>query len=74
MHYSSTAPTNDRADGEDGRPLGLANRRPSMSSGPITSRKPSAGGSRIHTPPPSPADMLADGASSTPKRLVDGKS
>uniref|UniRef100_A0A1B0BKD6 BCL-11A-like CCHC zinc finger domain-containing protein n=1 Tax=Glossina palpalis gambiensis TaxID=67801 RepID=A0A1B0BKD6_9MUSC len=68
---SNQAPTNDRADGEDGRPLGLANRRPSISSGPITSRKPSAGGSRIHTPPPSPADMLADGASSTPKRLVD---
>lgn len=65
----SIGPSNDRADTEDGRPLSLANRRPSLSA---ASRKAS-GGSRIHTPPPSPADMLADGASSTPKRLVDGK-
>ncbi|XP_065362918.1 B-cell lymphoma/leukemia 11B isoform X2 [Calliphora vicina] len=64
---STQGPSNDRADTEDGRPLSLANRRPSLSA---PTRKPS-GGSRIHTPPPSPADMLADGASSTPKRLVD---
>ncbi|XP_058983180.1 B-cell lymphoma/leukemia 11B-like [Musca domestica] len=68
-HCSNQGPSNDRADTEDGRPLGVANRRPSVSA-PINARKTS-GGSRIHTPPPSPADMLADGASSTPKRLVD---
>ncbi|XP_055842310.1 B-cell lymphoma/leukemia 11A isoform X2 [Episyrphus balteatus] len=60
-------PASDR-DADDGRPLSLVNRRPSISA-PITNRKPS--GTRIHTPPPSPADLLADGASSTPKRLVD---
>ncbi|XP_046801855.1 B-cell lymphoma/leukemia 11A isoform X1 [Lucilia cuprina] len=64
---STQGPSNDRADTEDGRPLGLANRRPSLTA---PTRKPSSG-SRIHTPPPSPADLLADGASSTPKRLVD---
>ncbi|XP_037917067.1 B-cell lymphoma/leukemia 11A isoform X2 [Hermetia illucens] len=63
----SQGPTSDR-EGDDGRPLSLVNRRPSISA-PITSRK--ASGSRVHTPPPSPADLLADGASSTPKRLVD---
>lgn len=63
-------PLNDRDGGDDGRPLSLSNRRPSISA-PIANRKPS--GSRIHTPPPSPADLLADGASSTPKRLVDGE-
>lgn len=63
--------TGDR-DSDDGRPLSLVNRRPSISA-PISSRKPS--GSRIHTPPPaSPAELLiGDGASSTPKRLTDGK-
>ncbi|XP_073835660.1 BCL11 transcription factor chronophage [Musca autumnalis] len=66
---SNQGPSNDRADTEDGRPLGVVNRRPSVSAN-INVRKTSAG-SRIHTPPPSPADMLADGASSTPKRLVD---
>ncbi|XP_059222554.1 B-cell lymphoma/leukemia 11A [Stomoxys calcitrans] len=66
---TNQGPSNDRIDPEDGRPLGVVNRRPSTSA-PISTRKPS-GGSRIHTPPPSPADMLADGASSTPKRLVD---
>ncbi|KAL5277163.1 BCL11A family protein [Megaselia abdita] len=64
----SQGPINDRDGGDDGRPLTLSNRRPSISA-PIANRKPS--GSRIHTPPPSPADLLADGASSTPKRLVD---
>lgn len=32
-----------------------------------------SGSTRVQTPPPSPADMLADGASSTPKRLLTGK-
>ncbi|KAM7350576.1 BCL11 transcription factor chronophage isoform 2-T2 [Cochliomyia hominivorax] len=64
---SNQGPANDRADTEDVRRLSLTNRRPSLSA---ASRKVSSG-SRIHTPPPSPADMLADGASSTPKRLVD---
>ncbi|EDW63006.2 uncharacterized protein Dvir_GJ14846 [Drosophila virilis] len=104
---TTQAPSMDR-DADEGRPLSLVNRRPSISA-PITGRKsapvatapPSAtaaaaaaaaaaataaataaaaaaavassaaSGSRIHTPPPSPADLLADGASSTPKRLVD---
>uniref|UniRef100_A0A0K8U2T6 BCL-11A-like CCHC zinc finger domain-containing protein n=1 Tax=Bactrocera latifrons TaxID=174628 RepID=A0A0K8U2T6_BACLA len=66
---STQAPSTDR-DTDDGRPLSLVNRRPSISA-PIISRKTSGSGSRIHTPPPSPADLLADGASSTPKRLVD---
>ncbi|XP_054729055.1 B-cell lymphoma/leukemia 11B isoform X1 [Anastrepha obliqua] len=66
---STQAPTTDR-DADDGRPLSLVNRRPSISA-PIINRKASGSGSRIHTPPPSPADLLADGASSTPKRLVD---
>ncbi|XP_017468634.1 PREDICTED: B-cell lymphoma/leukemia 11A [Rhagoletis zephyria] len=66
---STQAPTTDR-DADDGRPLSLVNRRPSISA-PIIIRKASGSGSRIHTPPPSPADLLADGASSTPKRLVD---
>lgn len=59
-------------DSDDGRPLSLVNRRPSISA-PITSRKPS--GSRVHTPPPtSPSELLiGDGASSTPKRLLNGK-
>lgn len=61
--------TGDR-DSDDGRPLSLVNRRPSISA-PII-RKPS--GSRIHTPPPTSPDELqiGDGASSTPKRLSDG--
>lgn len=69
--FLSAGATGDR-DSDDGRPLSLVNRRPSISA-PISSRKPS--GSRIHTPPPaSPAELLiGDGASSTPKRLTDGK-
>ncbi|TDG39408.1 hypothetical protein AWZ03_014170, partial [Drosophila navojoa] len=99
---TTQAPSMDR-DADEGRPLSLVNRRPSISA-PITGRKSApvgvapptataaaaaataaaaaaaaaaavassaASGSRIHTPPPSPADLLADGASSTPKRLVD---
>nr|XP_014091896.1 uncharacterized protein LOC106618618 isoform X1 [Bactrocera oleae] len=66
---STQASSTDR-DTDDGRPLSLVNRRPSISA-PIISRKTSRSGSRIHTPPPSPADLLADGACSTPKRLVD---
>ncbi|XP_033150393.1 AF4/FMR2 family member 4 [Drosophila busckii] len=90
---TTQAPSMDR-DADEGRPLSLVNRRPSISA-PITCRKSApaaagpaarpttqtqaaaavansaASGSRIHTPPPSPADLLADGASSTPKRLVD---
>ncbi|XP_055603182.1 B-cell lymphoma/leukemia 11B isoform X2 [Uranotaenia lowii] len=63
----SQGTTGDR-DSDDGRPLTLANsRRPSISA-PISARK--ASGSRVHTPPPtSPAELLRDGASSTPKRL-----
>lgn len=59
-------------DPDDGRPLGLVNRRPSISA-PISARKPS--GSRVHSPlPTSPSELLiGDGASSTPKRLADGK-
>lgn len=65
-----TGASGDR-DSDDGRPLSLVNRRPSISA-PISSRKPS--GSRVHTPPPtSPAELLiGDGASSTPKRLLGG--
>ncbi|XP_037038326.1 B-cell lymphoma/leukemia 11A isoform X3 [Bradysia coprophila] len=57
-------------DPDDGRPLGLVNRRPSISA-PISARKPS--GSRVHSPlPTSPSELLiGDGASSTPKRLAD---
>ncbi|KAJ6634697.1 B-cell lymphoma/leukemia 11B, partial [Pseudolycoriella hygida] len=57
-------------DPDDGRPLGLVNRRPSISA-PISARKPS--GSRVHSPlPTSPSELLiGDGASSTPKRLAE---
>lgn len=67
-----TAGSSER-DPDDGRPLGLVNRRPSISA-PISARKPS--GSRVHSPlPTSPSELLiGDGASSTPKRLADGKS
>ncbi|KAL1390377.1 hypothetical protein pipiens_012389 [Culex pipiens pipiens] len=66
----SQATTGDR-DSDDGRPLTLVNsRRPSISAPISSSRK--ASGSRVHTPPPtSPAELLRDGASSTPKRLGD---
>ncbi|TMW48534.1 hypothetical protein DOY81_006385 [Sarcophaga bullata] len=64
---SNQGPSSDRADNEDGRPLSITSRRPSLTA---SSRK-ATGSSRIHTPPPSPADVLGDGASSTPKRLVD---
>lgn len=98
-------PSNDRTEADDGRPLSLANRRPSTTSTSNVTRKTSSssssssvtaisavaaaaaaaaavgaasaistsGSTRVHTPPPSPADMLADGASSTPKRLLTGK-
>ncbi|XP_031626559.1 B-cell lymphoma/leukemia 11A isoform X3 [Contarinia nasturtii] len=61
--------TGDR-DSEDGRPLSLVNRRPSISA-PISTRKPSSSSSRVHTPPlASPGFLSGDGASSTPKRLT----
>lgn len=62
--------TGDR-DSEDGRPLSLVNRRPSLSA---PARKPSSSSSRVHTPPlASPGFLSGDGASqSTPKRLHDG--
>lgn len=58
-------------DSEDGRPLSLVNRRPSISA-PISTRKPSSSSSRVHTPPlASPSFLSGDGASqSTPKRLT----
>lgn len=70
--FRITAGSSER-DPDDGRPLGLVNRRPSISA-PISARKPS--GSRVHSPlPTSPSELLiGDGASSTPKRLADGKS
>lgn len=64
--FKSGGSTGER-DSEDGRPLSLVNRRPSISA-PISSRKPS-GSSRVHTPPPASPGFLGDGASSTPKRL-----
>lgn len=70
--FCFTGGSTDR-DSEDGRPLSLVNRRPSISA-PISSRKPSSS-SRVHTPPlASPGFCSGDGASSTPKRLTpDGK-
>lgn len=71
---SSKGGTTGDRDSEDGRPLSLVNRRPSISA-PISTRKPSSSSSRVHTPPlASPGFLGGDGTSSTPKRLTpDGK-
>ncbi|XP_037927729.1 uncharacterized protein LOC119662221 [Teleopsis dalmanni] len=66
-HCSEQGPKHDN-DSEDVRQISLISRRPSITA-PISNQKTSS--SRDHTPPPSPAELLADGASSTPKRLVD---
>ncbi|XP_058115854.1 B-cell lymphoma/leukemia 11A [Anopheles ziemanni] len=71
-------------DSDDGRRLmlantsgGLATRRasmPNVSSRSVSSKQANSTSTfdRVHTPPPtSPAELLRDGASSTPKRLGD---
>lgn len=75
LYVNFKAPATDRDSDEGGRPLGVANaRRPSISA-PMGTRK-----GRVHTPPPAspalpaPHHLLEDGAaSSTPKRLHEGK-
>lgn len=68
--------TDREKDNEDGAlPLSTINsRRPSISA-PISGKKASGSGTRVHTPPPAsprlpaPGDLCVDGAaSSTPKR------
>lgn len=73
IFFCSNAGTTEDRDSDDGRPLSLVNSRIPTISAPMSARKSSS--SRVHTPPQSsPAELLGDGASSTPKSLlVDGE-